>query len=133
MTKEQGFLALERLSAELATITARLNRFQFNLKKAEDELAYLQVIESSLVENIRTMKSASGIVSATEFKHAHTSLDACKKRQKFLGDDIGVMSKSIERMHSLIINTTKEYDLQFEKIHNPPSNVIRVDFGRKDG
>lgn len=122
---------LNKASSVLLDMKIRLQTVQTHRMQIDKEIAILNMFEANLEENIRVLKNKRYIVAAMEFKKASNDLTTARVRKSFLRIDRENCLK-IERHAEIMYDRAKaEYERLFELIHNPPNNVIQVDFTRK--
>lgn len=124
---------LNKASHVLLDAQVRLQTIQAQRLALEKEIAILVMVEANLEENIRVLKRKRAIVVANEYKKSRTDLNTCRTRQAFLRVDRENVLK-IERHSQMVYEKAKaDHERLFDLIHNPPNNVIQVDFRRKRG
>lgn len=122
---------LNKASHVLLDAQVRLQTVQSQILQLEKEIALLNMIEANLEENIRVLKNRRYVVSAMEFKKSSNDLNAVQVRRSFLRVDRENCLK-IEKHAQIMYDKSKtEHERLFELIHNPPNNVIQVDFTRR--
>lgn len=123
---------LNRASHVLLDAQVRLQTIQAQILKIDKDLAMLTMVELNLEENIRVLKRRRAIVMASEYKKSLSDLNTCKTRMSFLRVDKENILKNEKHADTIYRKAREEYDRLLYLVHNPPNNVIYVDFGRKD-
>jgi hypothetical protein len=122
-----------KASHVLLDAEVRLNDVTVQSKKIEREIALLVSIEANFEENIRVLKRKRVIVMASEFKKSKLGLDTARVRMAFLRMD-RENNRKIEEIAQAAYDKAKlDYEKAYDLLHNPPNNLIVVDFGRKSG
>lgn len=124
---------LNKASHVLLDAQVRLQTIQAQRLQLEKDIAILLAVEANLEENIRVLKRKRAIVMASEYKKSRTDLNTCKARQAFLRVDRENVLKVEKHAEVGYEKARQEYERIFEMIHNPPNNVIEVDFRSKRG
>jgi len=122
-----------KASHVLLDAEVRLNGVSVQIQQIERELALLKSIEANFEENIRVLKSRRVIVIASEFKKSLMGLDLAKNKQSLLRIDMDGLIKIEKAAQAEYERARLAYDNAWNLLHNPPNNVIQVDFGRKNG
>lgn len=116
------------LDAQVRLQTVRAQRLQL-----EKDIAMLVAVEANLEENIRVLKRKRAIVVASEYRKSRIDLGTCRTRMAFLRVDRENVLKVEKHTENVYEKAKADYERLFELIHNPPNNVIYVEFGRKNG
>lgn len=124
---------LNKASHVLLDAQVRLQTVQAQRLGLEKEIAILIAVEANLEENIRVLKRKRAIVMANEYKKSRTDLGTCRTRMAFLRMDRENVLKVEKHAQGVHERARAEYERLFELLHNPPNNVIQVDFRRKRG
>lgn len=122
---------LNKASHTLLDAQVKLQQVQAQRLQLEKEIALLNMIEANLEENVRILKRKRMIVMVTDYRKAVTDLGTARTRRAFLRIDrenVLKIEKHAELMHD---RAKADYELAFELLHNPPNNVIQVDFTRR--
>lgn len=122
-----------KASHVLLDAEVRLNGVSVQIQQVERELALLKSIEANFEENIRVLKSRRVIVIASEFKKSLMGLDLAKNKQSLLRIDMDGLIKIEKAAQAEYEKARLIYDNAWNLLHNPPNNVIQVDFGRRNG
>lgn len=123
---------LNRCSHILLDAEVRLRTINVQVQQFEKEIALLTVVEANLVENIRVLKKKHVIVTSGEYKKAITDLGTARTRIAFLRMDLESYLKIEKNCEVLYEEAKADYEKAFNLINNPPNNVVKVDFGRKN-
>lgn len=91
----------------------------------ERDLAMLTAIEANLLENIRVMKRKKLMIIITEFGKANRDLNLCRSKMAFLRMELGNHQKVQERTLAEFNRIKDLYDAAYDRLHNPPNNVIQ--------
>jgi hypothetical protein len=122
---------LNKASHVLLDADVRLKQVQAQRLQLEKEIALLNMIEANLTENIRVLQRKRVIVMVHEFRKALTDLNTARTRLAFLRVDRENVLK-IERHTEMVYEKIKaDYERCFDRLHNPPNNVIQ--FRRPNG
>lgn len=122
---------LNKASHVLLDAQVKLQQVQAERLRLDKDIATLTMVEANLDENVRVLKRKRMIVMVHDFKKASTDLGTCRTRLAFLRVDRQNIIK-IENHADAVYNKAKaEYEKLFELMHNPPNNVIEVDFTRR--
>lgn len=124
---------LNKSSHVLLDAQVNLQVIQAQILKIDKEIAILTMVKANLEENIRVLKRRRAIVMASEFKKSVTDLDTCETRMAFLRVDRENILKNEKYADDVYQKAKTEYERLLDLVQNPPSNVIYVDFRRKDG
>lgn len=114
------------LDAEIRLRTVNSQRLQI-----EKEIAILAFVEANLEENISILRRKRAIVMAHEYKKAMADLNTARNRRALLRIDRDQCLKVEVNTEKEYEKAKAEYELAFERLHNPRSNVIKVNFGSK--
>ncbi|NJO48291.1 MAG: hypothetical protein HC840_01085 [Leptolyngbyaceae cyanobacterium RM2_2_4] len=124
---------LNKASHVLLDAEVRLNTIRIQRQRLEKEIALLTMVEANLEENIRILKRKRVIVMVNDFRKARSDLGTCRTRRAFLRVDSENCLKVERHAEAVYEKVRAEYEKAFDRLHNPPNNVIYFDFGRKDG
>lgn len=124
---------LNKSSHVLLDAEVRLNTVRVQRQQLEKEIALLTMVEANLEENIRVLKRKRVIVMVNDFKKARSDLSTCRTRRAFLRVDRENCLKVERHAEAIYEKARAEYEQAFDRLHNPPNNVIYGNFGRKDG
>jgi len=123
---------LNKYSHVLLDAQVKLQTIQAHILKIDKDLAMLTMVEANLEENIRVLKRRRAIVMASEFKKSTNDLDTCRTRMAFLRVERETVVKNETQADGIYQKAREEYERLLYLVHNPPNNVLYVDFGRKD-
>lgn len=122
---------LNKASHVLLDAEVRLNQIVAQRRQLEKEIALLNMIEANLEENIRVLKRRRTIVTVSDYRKATSDIGTARTRRAFLRVDRENVLK-VENHAERGYNEAKaNYERCFELLHNPPNNVIQVDFSRR--
>lgn len=124
---------LNRASHVLLDAEVRLRTISVQIQQLDKEIAILTVVEANLQENIRVMKRKRVTVRVEDYKKARSDLNTARTRRAFLRVDRENSLKAERHAEMLYGKAKEEYDKAYDRLKNPPNNVLYVDFGRKDG
>lgn len=122
-----------KASLVLLDAESKLRVIQAQRTQLEKEIAILSFVEANLEENIRVLRRKRAIVMATEYKKAMNDLQTAKSRKAFLRIDRDNALKIESHAEKIHLKAKQDYEKAFKMLHNPPNNVIRINFGKKDG
>lgn len=124
---------LNKSSHVLLDAQVNLQVIQTQILKINKDLAILTMVRANLEENIRVLKRRRAIVVASEFRKSTVDLNTCETRMAFLRVERENVLKNEAAADSVYQKAKAEYERLLDLVQNPPSNVIYVDFRRKDG
>lgn len=124
---------LNKASHAMLDAQVKLQQTQADRLKLEKEIALLNMIEANLEENIRILKRKRLIVTVVDFRKAKADLNTARTRRSFVRVDRENVMKLEKHNQDAYDKIKAEYERLFKRLHNPPNNVIHVDFRRKDG
>lgn len=126
-------LELENANRALLEAQIRFQTVHVQRLQIERDIALLRSITRNLMENIRFLKKKNIIVAASEYKKIKNDLDTAISRINFLINEKEYTYKIEKRSEDLYNKTKENHDRILNLIQNPPNNVIKVDFRRKNG
>lgn len=124
---------LNKISHILLDTEIRLNTATIQVQDLDRQIALLNSLEAHLEENISTLKSMRATVMASEYKKAKYELHTARNKRAFLRMDRQNCIKMRAHWESVYEKVKLDYERCFERLHNPPDNVIKGNFGRKNG
>ena len=122
-----------KASTALVEAKVRLNTVNSQITALDKELAILTAVEIQLIQNLRVLRSKRLIVVVSEYQKALLDLKTCRSRAALMRIDKQGILKVQSRAQAEYNKTKARYEEAFDKIHNPPNNVIQGSFGKKDG
>ena len=122
-----------KASHALLDAEVRYNQIAAQVNAIEKEIALLNAVEANLEENLRFMQRTRAIVKVQEFGKAMKDLNTCRNRRAILRIDLDGAIRVAKRAEAEYIRRKEDYEKAYDLLHNPPNNVIVVDFRRKDG
>jgi len=122
---------LNKASHTMLDAQVKLQQTQAERLKLDKEIALLNMIEANLEENIRVLKRKRLIVMVNDFKKASNDLNTARTRRAFLRVDRENVIKVEKHAQDLYDKAKAHYEHCFQMLHNPPNNVIQVDFTRR--
>jgi len=120
-----------RASQALVIAQSRLMQIGAAVHSTERDIAMLTAIEANLLENIRVMKRKKLMIMITEFGKANRDLGLCRSKMAFLRMELDNHRKVYERTLAEFNKIKDIYDAAYNRLHNPPNNVI--EFRKPDG
>lgn len=124
---------LNKSSHVLLDAEVRLNTITIQIQDLDRQIALLNSVAAHLEENISVLQRKRVIVMVSEYKKAKTDLNTCYNRRALLRVDRENQLKVQTHCQVMYDKAKWDYERAFDRIHNPPNNVIEGKFGRKNG
>lgn len=125
--------AINKASHVLLDAEVRLRTYAIQISQIDKEIALLNAIEANLEENVRMLKRRRVTVVATEYRKVKRDLGLAQTKKSFLRVDRENALKYHQLATDWYNKAKAEYQMVYDRLHNPPNNVIEVQFGSKDG
>lgn len=122
-----------KASHALLDAEIRFSQIAAQVNALEKGIALLNAVEANLEENLRFMQRTRAIVKVQEFGKALRDLNTCRNRRALLRIDLDGATRVLRHAEAVYEKRKVEYERAYDLLHNPPNNVIVVDFRRKDG
>jgi hypothetical protein len=124
---------LNKASNVLLSAEISLNSITVQLEEIERQIALLNYTEITLKENISFLKRNHIITSLWEYLKSKLELRAVLNKQALLRIDRQRCSKTQKKYEEDYEIAKKNYQLIYERISNPNSNIIYAIFRGKNG
>lgn len=121
---------LEYADRAIKDAEQRLRSVKNSLDAVEKEFDTLTNLKKELEANVKFLKKKNIIALAAEFKKAKEDLAKTKSRLSLISKDRDNIRKIFHDMELAIYNAKQAYNERLQEIDN---NVIRGNFGRKNG
>ena len=118
---------LEKLDRTIKDGEIRLRTVRINIDILNREIAQLDELELTLLQNIQCLKEQKVIAIATEYKKAKEDLAKTKTKRISISNDRENFKKAVNEVE-LVMKKAKE---EIEAINKEGDNVLYAEFGRK--
>jgi hypothetical protein len=121
-------IQISKAEREILETERKLRAITIALEEIERDLAHLDLLESTLNQNIWWLKKSTTISVAAEYKKAKEDLIKVRNRKAFLATDYRNHIYAKTKTENALKQMQEVY-LELTKI--PQNNVIQVDFEKK--